>query len=242
MPERQLLIMNADPTIFDTPHHQALELLALRALSTGRAKTAFELADRRCRVAPSPNAHCYLLRAEASYRMGEIAEAISDLERALEISPQDILVNRRMLAWAAGLRQQAAAVAILAGDRDNDALRTALALLHKLGQRAFASVAVLEDVIQGWAAWSHEGPAQLSVANAGTKVTFVLEADPFHPLSGPDVKAGEINLPRPKSQEAQSISLAVADQIFFSVRVPATRFAPPAHLPRARIRQAVASP
>src|ERR1700722_7147162 len=169
MADCQLLIMDADPTIFDTPHHRALELLALRALSTGRAKAAFEFADRRCRVAPSPNAHCFLLRAEASYRMGEIAEAISDLELALEISPQDILVNRRMLAWADGPRQLVAAAAVLARDRDNDALRTALALLHKLGRRAFASVAVLDDVIQCWAAWSHDGPGHLSLANSATK-------------------------------------------------------------------------
>jgi GT2 family glycosyltransferase len=226
MADCQLLIMDADPTIFDTPHHRALELLALRALSTGRAKAAFEFADRRCRVAPSPNAHCFLLRAEASYRMGEIAEAISDLELALEISPQDILVNRRMLAWADGPRQLVAAAAVLARDRDNDALRTALALLHKLGRRAFASVAVLDDVIQGWAAWSHGGPVQLSLANSATKVTLVLEADRRHPLSGPDMRAVEINVPRPKSQEAQSISLAAAGETFFSIWVPANQMPP----------------
>jgi hypothetical protein len=47
MADCQLLIMDADPTIFHTPHHRALELLALPALSTGRAKTAFEFADHK---------------------------------------------------------------------------------------------------------------------------------------------------------------------------------------------------
>ncbi len=219
--ECKLPTMDADPTIFDKPHHEALELLALRALSTGRAQAAFEFADRRCRITPSPTAPCYLLRAEASHRMGETAAAISDLELALEISPQDHLANRRMLAWADGPRKLAAADAILVGDRDNGALRTALDLLQRHGRRAFASVVVLEDMVQGWAAWTHDGPIQLSLTNSVTSVRWLIEPDPFHPLSGPDIRATEIKVPRPQSGEGQSILLTVADQNFFSVWIPA---------------------
>ena len=162
-----LIIMQGDPTIFDEPHHHALELLATRALASGDAETAFVLADRRCRIKPAPTAHCLVLRAEASYRMGATAAAISDLDLALEISPADVVINRRMLAWSRGKRRRAAAAAILAADHDIVALRSALSLMRSDGPRhggrggarsrrsalegrpsAWASIAVLDNAIQ----------------------------------------------------------------------------------------------
>ena len=72
-----------DRTIFDEPHHQSLELLAAQALSNGNAETAFRLADRRCRILPQPEPHCYVLRGEASFFLGSKVAAIADIERAL---------------------------------------------------------------------------------------------------------------------------------------------------------------
>src|SRR5258708_36334367 len=92
-------------TAFRELHHQSLELRAVRALSRGDARAAFEFADRRCRISPPPEAHSYLLRGEALFQMGDRTAAISDVERALLIAPEDIRANRRMLAWAIGPRQ-----------------------------------------------------------------------------------------------------------------------------------------
>src|ERR1043165_9183291 len=95
-----LLNMASDRTIFDEPHHQSLELLATQALAKKDIVTAFKLADRRCRVPPLPEPHCYVLRSEAAFHMGAKAWAIADLTKALQIAPDDIAANRRMLAWA----------------------------------------------------------------------------------------------------------------------------------------------
>ena len=96
-------------TAFDEPHHQSLELFATRALSRGDAMTAFEFADRRCRISPPPETHAYLLRAEALHRLDEKTAAIADVARALSIAPDDIRANRRMLAWTQGEKQKQAA-------------------------------------------------------------------------------------------------------------------------------------
>lgn len=91
--------MVGDRTIFDEPHHQSLELLAAQALAAGDAVTAFKLADRRCRILPMPEAHCYLLRGDASYSLGATQAAVADLVKALDVAPDGIAANRRMLAW-----------------------------------------------------------------------------------------------------------------------------------------------
>ena len=214
--------MDSCPTIFNVPHHRALELMATRALASGQWATAFELADRRCRVPPPPSTQCFLLRAEASHRMGETAAAISDLDCALEISPDDIVANRKMLAWGQGARQRAAAAAVIARDRDRAALRAALAVLHQAGRRGFASLAVFNDVIQGWAAWSHDGPLELSISGSARRVIMMLDPDPFHALAGPDLNATDITATMPQPEDAQSIALATHAGRFHRVRVRAS--------------------
>jgi len=94
--------MADDRTIFDEPHHQSLELLAAQALAAGNIAAAFRLADRRCRILPTPEPHCYLLRGDASYNLGAKTAAIADVTKALEIAPDNVAANRRMLAWAGG--------------------------------------------------------------------------------------------------------------------------------------------
>ena len=74
--------MAGDRTIFDEPHHQSLELLATEALADGNIVAAFKFADRRCRILPLPDAHCYVLRGEASFQMGAKTSAIADPAQA----------------------------------------------------------------------------------------------------------------------------------------------------------------
>jgi len=219
--------MEGELTIFDEPHHHTLELMAARALANGDAATAFALADRRCRTRPAPSSYCYVLRAEASHRMGEVAEAVADLELALEISPEDIVVTRRLLAWAAGERQRMAAAAILASDRDIGALRGALTVLRRDGRRAFAALAVLDDAIKGWAAWSRNAPVELLIASQGDSLTIALAPDPHHPLASRDLCAVEIDVARPRSRHPQSISLRLGTETFFATRAQPNATPPP---------------
>jgi hypothetical protein len=77
--------MTSDLVIFEEPHHQALELLSLQALASGDIATAFRLSDRRCRIKPLPEPHCYVLRGDALFRMGEKQAALGGIVRAIEI-------------------------------------------------------------------------------------------------------------------------------------------------------------
>jgi O-antigen biosynthesis protein len=119
---------------FGGPHHQALELLCIKALARGDIETAYRLSDRRCRIRPLAEAHCFVLRAEALHRMGERAAALADLEAAIQIAPDDLAANRRMLAWGETGQQIAAARTLIDHDRDERIRRRAATVLRANGQ------------------------------------------------------------------------------------------------------------
>jgi GT2 family glycosyltransferase len=119
---------------FSGPHHQALELLCVKALARGDIETAYRLSDRRCRIRPLAEAHCFVLRAEALHRMGERAAALADLETAIQIAPDDLAANRRILAWGEAGQQIAAARTLLDHDRDARIRRRAAMVLRASGQ------------------------------------------------------------------------------------------------------------
>ena len=209
--------MASDRTIFDEPHHQSLELLATQALADGNIATAFKLADRRCRIPPEPEPHCYVLRGEASFQMGAKAAAVADIATALEIAPDNLVANRRMLAWADGPQQLRAAVALIGQERHIESLRKAIQVLQQGGQPNFASVTVLDDTIEGWAVWQDAAALELSITDGADNVTATFEPDLFHPL-GDYGQAKSFSLRRPQSANAQSIVLSVADSVLFSGR------------------------
>jgi GT2 family glycosyltransferase len=119
---------------FGGPHHQALELLCVKALARGDIETAYRLSDRRCRIRPLAEAHCFVLRAEALHRMGERAAALADLEAAIQIAPDDLAANRRILAWGETGQQIAAARTLIDHDRDERIRRRAATVLRASGE------------------------------------------------------------------------------------------------------------
>jgi O-antigen biosynthesis protein len=119
---------------FGGPHHQALEVLCVKALERGEIEAAYRLSDRRCRIRPLAEAHCFVLRAEALYRMGERAAALADLDTAVQIAPDDLAANRRILAWGETEQQIAAARTLIGHERDPRIRRQAAKLLRASGQ------------------------------------------------------------------------------------------------------------
>jgi O-antigen biosynthesis protein len=206
-------------TIFDEPHHESLELLAFEALAQGDAAEAFKLADRRCRISPAPKPHSHVLRAEASFRMGDPTAAVSDIVSALLLDPEDIAANRRMLAWGEGADKKRAALALLAGDRNTEVLRHAIEVLRRDGRRAFANVTILNHTIEGWAAWEAEAPLEIMITDGIDHLTTVVEPDATHAF-GDAVRAANFRLLRPKSQKPQSILLSIEREVFYSAEAP----------------------
>jgi GT2 family glycosyltransferase len=228
--------MADDRTIFDEPHHQSLELLAARALANGDPMAAFRLADRRCRINPAPEPHSYILRAEAARRLGDRVGAVSDIEKAIDLAPEDLAANRKLLAWGGGEQQARAARALVAIDHDPHVLRKATRVLFDDGRTVLANLSVLDNMIEGWVAWRGQGAFEVSVTNGLETMTAAFDRDPFHPFAGEDA-AASFSLPRPKSTTPQTIALSGPQGVFHSVRAAANcdggtaQSAPPARAP-----------
>ena len=220
-------------TIFDKPHHQSLELLATQALADGNIPKAFKFADRRCRILPVPEPHCYVLRSEALFRMGAREIAISDLAKALEIAPDDLAANRRMLAWARGQQQKQAAKALIGHERNFDVLRKAIQILMEDGQRNFANVIVTEETIEGWAVWQEKSPLAISISNGAHSESETCEPDPRHPL-GDCGHATSFCIRRLKSATPQVIALLISGKAFHSIRAAGNETVPKPQFQRKR--------
>jgi O-antigen biosynthesis protein len=204
-------------TIFDEPHHRSIELLAFRALVEGNAGLAFRLADRRCRISPVPESHSYVLRAEASFQMGDKVAAMCDIAQALLVAPEDIAANRRALAWGEERDQQRAARVLIERDRDTEVLRRAMEVLGRGGQRVFTKVTVFNDAVEGWAVWDEQGPLEITVTDDVDSVIAIIEPEPEHIFC--DIgRASNFRLSRPMSTNAQSILLSIAQRVFYSTR------------------------
>ena len=208
------------PAVFDEPHHQSLELLAARALENGDFLTAYMLSDRRCRIPPVSKPHCYVLRAIASFELGERADAISDIEKALEIAPEDIPANRRMLAW--GNRRQClrAADVLVTVERDFAMLRRAIAILIEGGRTRFGQLRVTNDALKGWVAWTDAGHAEIAIDDDANLVTVQIAPQQSHLLSAIG-HAANFEIFRPRSSRPQSIWVSVGGEAVCSTRAAA---------------------
>lgn len=209
--------MTDERTIFDEPHHQSLEFLAARALVERRFAAAFRFADRRCRILPAPEPHSYVLRGEASYYLGHKTAAITDVARALDIAPNDVGANRRMLTWTRGPQQLRAALAIIQQDLNLGSVRAAAHVLQRHGQRTFAKVNIFEDAIEGWAVWHRDARLEVSITAGGGEMSEKFDADVFHPL-GEFGFATSFRVCRPKSTTPQTLMLSIAGKVFHSAR------------------------
>jgi hypothetical protein len=197
-------------------HAEQLELACLRALAAGKVDEAFRNIDRRCRISPLPRAHHFVLRAETLSRMGDGKGAIDDITHALELAPEDIQANRRLLLWADGAAQRTAAKTLIARDPDPAVLTDAMNVLHRSGARAVASLRVFDDVIAGWTAWDGQGAIELALSG-DPELKLTIAPDASHALAGSRFShVASIELDRPRSRVIQRVSLARAGKTFYS--------------------------
>jgi GT2 family glycosyltransferase len=201
------------------PHHQALEVLTAKALAARDHRTAFMLADRRCRIEPPPLSHCYVLRADASHKLGDLDAAIADLFEALRIAPHDLAALRRLFMWGTPEQRRSAAMSLISAETDVRLLRDAVKLLFADGWRHHANLLTFDQAIRGWVAWDGGDEVELSIASSDHRITSVFTADPFHALATEEIKAASFVLPRPASSSPQTVSLALGRRSFFSKRI-----------------------
>jgi GT2 family glycosyltransferase len=213
------------------PHHLALERLAAQALTDEDFVAAFSYADRRCRISPPASAHCFILRAEANWRLARHEAALTDVSEALSIAPNDLGANRRLLGWAKDDRQKSAAANLVRHDRNAASLRTAIRVLREHGERQWAAVSVYDDCIVGWAAWIGNSTVEACISDQNAEITSKLEPDPFHSLAGASLNATTFRLRRPASDQPQQLAIFCDEDCFLSRRLPPSLVSPLRLLP-----------
>ncbi|HJP67395.1 MAG TPA: glycosyltransferase family 2 protein [Sphingomicrobium sp.] len=162
------------------------------------------------------DAHCFVLRAEALYRMGERSAAVEDLLEAVHIAPDDIAANRRLLTWGTSRHKAAAAKVLIDRERDVRILRRAIAALRESGREAVASLRVYDDLVEGWAVWQGSGSIRVTMVDAANRIERFFDADPQHPLGSELGSAVAFRLPRLRT--AQLISVVKDNDVIAAIR------------------------
>ena len=202
-------------------HPGALERASMAALLSGDLLSAFRTADRRCRILPVAQARHFTLRAEIAYRRGLFEAACADITRALELAPDDLAANRRMMQWGTELPRQAAAIRLLGLDHDVDVLATAIAVLKGTGRPGFGAIHRVGPRITGWVAWKGRARPRISIERNGKTKNLPIRSDPEHPLTQIAEHAASFDLPLPQTATRTIVRLVrrrqdIARQIFSS--------------------------
>ncbi|MCK1368327.1 glycosyltransferase [Bradyrhizobium sp. 62] len=188
-------------------HPSALERAAIANLSRGELAEAFRLADRRCRILPVAQARHYTLRAEIAHRSGFMAAALKDIAKALELAPDDLSANRRLMQWGDDEQREAAARRLIERDRDMTVLGEAVARLKAEGETALGAIHRVGDSITGWAVWQGRGQMSLRIENGAKASSYPVESDPQHVLAGKAEHAASFSAPFPSSTTRRVVSL-----------------------------------
>lgn len=207
------------PLLGHEHHPETLERLCLQALADGDFPAAYRFADRRCRINPPAQAHHYTLRADASYKMGEPHAALSDIAHALELAPDDIPANRRMLIWATGDLQIQSAGKLLTTERNFGILANAIDILRASGKRSLAAITYTDEAITGWVIWEGKRVPRLKITTEDHDTVVSIDPDPQHPLSTPLRHAADFITQRPRSSTPQIASVISGTKIIYSLRL-----------------------
>jgi O-antigen biosynthesis protein len=217
-------------TVSDPPAgvgFRSLERLAAQALTAQDFPAAFKYADRRCRVGPPPAAHCFVLRAEANWRLERTEAALADLAEALLVDPSDLGANRRMLTWATDDRRRTAAANLIGREGNPAILRAAIAELRRAGDRHWTAYSVFDNHVTGWVAWAQVTTVEVSLATENGTHTSLLESNSFHPLASIDVQATAFLVRRPPYRTPQTLTLKCDGEIFKVRRLAPNLSSPP---------------
>ncbi|WP_246504492.1 glycosyltransferase [Bradyrhizobium agreste] len=202
-------------------HVGALERAAISALARGDLSEAFRLVDRRCRIFPVAQARHYTLRAEIAHRSGLEAAALEDLDTALELAPDDLAANRRMMQWGDEERRQAAARRLIELDSDMAMLGEAVTKLRAGGETALGVIRRIGDNISGWVVWQAHGKIDLEIRSDVATVSHSIGSDPQHALASRAEHAASFSVPLPDASTRRVVSLALNQRVIARTAFPA---------------------
>src|SRR5271168_5397800 len=200
-------------------HTTSIEGQAIAALSRGDPATAFLHMDRRCRILPPADIHAHVLRAEALHQLGELPSALSALEYALSLAPEDREANRRMFAWATRNQKLQAASRLVACEYTLDTLRAAMPVLASAKRPAIGTILIFDEFVTGWTAWNGAMPPTLHIFDGVIERSFPLFAQTTHVLYGCGFdKVANFAVRRQANSFSQTAALRLLGETYVSVR------------------------
>lgn len=143
---------------------QELERLGVLAYQNGDLHLAHFLIDRIRRIGVA-RADLVCLKADLLARLGLMKLAEDTLDLALELDPDNVHANSRLLGWSedADERVRAAEQLIRLCPTDERMLGPALRALSESGKDAVASGQIVQDDFVGWVAWNGVDPIRLQL-------------------------------------------------------------------------------
>lgn len=195
-------------TLLDPEQHAtALEREAIASLARNDLAEAFRHADRRCRILPVAQARHYTLRADIIYRRGFQTEALADIAKALELAPDDLAANRRLMQWGDDDQRDIAARRLLRLDRDPAALEEIVARLRTGGETAAGALHRIGDSMTGWAIWQGQEALILRISTDANATIYPIASDPQHLLARTAEHAASFKIPFPMSNARRVVDL-----------------------------------
>lgn len=199
-----------------------LPQLALRAYEEERALETFALVDRWRRTA-RPTCQTFVLRAQASFRIGRRQDAINDLLQALKIDPTHRTANLRLFEWGDARQRDRAARALL--DFDESVLEGALSHLSQRGDVGAGRLRLRGQRLAGWCVWRPRAEVRLELCDASNAVTQVKVAPQAgHWLAGVFGVAADITSNFPFDAAAKA-SLLIEGKVVSQIGDRGDRFA-----------------
>ena len=121
-----------------------------------------------------------MLRAEFLRLLGHADAASADLEAALAIDPDDLLTNRKLMAFGTPSQQKYAALQILECEHEPTMLVRALRVMPEHGLAAVARARIVDGDIHGWIAWRGGDQIELRVDDGDMPHTIRITAETDH--------------------------------------------------------------
>ncbi|MCG6205224.1 glycosyltransferase [Rhodopseudomonas sp. HC1] len=195
-----------------------LERLGVRAYEDGDLRLAHFLIDRIRRIGVA-RAELLCLKADLSARLGFQHIAAETLDRALELDPENLHANSRLIGWSddAAKRVHAAEQLVRLCPDNQRTLRLALRVLRDAGREIVASGQAIADEFVGWVTWDGEDSISLQVRDGSDVRRLTVCAEQAPAWAGIFDHFGQFRLPFHVDERPVHLSIESEDALLCRV-------------------------
>ncbi len=191
---------------------QELERMGVRAYENGDLRRALVLIDRIRRIGVA-RADLLCLKADILARLGFAGAAAETLDLALELDPENIHTNSRLLLWSedTATRVRAAEQLIrLCPDQDRT-LAPALKALKQAGSEIVAAGQIVADEFVGWVTWDGADSISLKIRDGRSDETLAVRSERAPDWAEIFIHYGRIHFPLHAARRPLHLSIEFDD-------------------------------